>query len=120
MILEQLETSAAEFERATGWALKREGACKGTVCVPLPPRVHAGSPGDERVDVEAVAGRLGMPLVHDDVAGLWALGPESAITGRALTTAAAPDLELPDFDGNPFRLSSLLGQKVLLVSWASW
>ena len=39
---------------------------------------------------------------------------------RFLTTAVAPDLELPDFDGNPFRLSSLRGQKVLLVAWASW
>jgi len=37
-----------------------------------------------------------------------------------LTTAVAPDLELPDVDGNPFRLSSLRGQKVLLVAWASW
>jgi peroxiredoxin len=37
-----------------------------------------------------------------------------------LTTAVAPELELPDADGNPFRLSSLRGQKVLLVAWASW
>jgi peroxiredoxin len=37
-----------------------------------------------------------------------------------LTTATAPDLVLPDADGNPFHLSSLRGQKVLLVAWASW
>ena len=53
-------------------------------------------------------------------AALWALGPASGPTGRALTTAIAPELELPDVDGNPFKLSSLLGQKVLLVAWATW
>jgi hypothetical protein len=35
-------------------------------------------------------------------------------------TAEAPDLVLPDRDGNPFALSSLRGHKVALVAWASW
>ena len=61
-----------------------------------------------------------MPIVADSERGLWALGPETAVTGRALTTAVAPELELPDADGKQFRLSSLRGQKVLLVAWASW
>ena len=64
--------------------------------------------------------QLGMPLVHDTEHNVWALGPETNITGRALTTAHVPDVVLPDAHGNPFRLSSLLGQKVLLVAWASW
>jgi len=37
-----------------------------------------------------------------------------------LTTAQAPDLDLPAADGSRFRLSSLRGQKVMLVAWASW
>jgi len=61
-----------------------------------------------------------MPLVADEASGLWALGPESGLTGRALTTAIAPELVLPDVDGKEFRLSSLRGQKVLLTTWASW
>ena len=116
MILTAPRAGLAELERRTGWAIKPEGACKGEVCVPLP----AGSVADGTVDVAALGDRLGMPLVHDEAHGAWALGPESAVTGRALTTAAAPALELPDLDGNPFALSSLLGQKVLLVAWASW
>src|SRR5256885_9762544 len=60
--------------------------------------------------------RSGMPLVADAERGVWALGPETAVTGRALTTAVAPELELPDADGNLFKLSSLHGQKVLLRS----
>ena len=116
MLLESLSVDRASFAQGTGWELKPEGACKGEICVPLPAEaVHNGT-----VDVATVAARLGMPLVHDEGAGLWSLGPESAQTGRALTTAMAPDLELPDVDGNPFKLSSLLGQKVLLIAWATW
>jgi hypothetical protein len=117
MILSELAVDPAAFEAATGWAIKPEGACKGEVCVPLPAtaRTDAG-----RVDVTIVADRLGMPIVTDHASGLSALGPETAVTGRILTTAVAPELELPDADGNLFKLSSLHGQKVLLIAWASW
>jgi hypothetical protein len=117
VILDRLDVSTPDFERATGWAVKPEGACRDSVCVPLP---AAARLDDARIDVRLVAERLGMPLVEDAGTGLRALGPETAVTGRALTTAVAPELELPDFDGNPFKLSSLRGQKVLLVAWASW
>jgi len=60
-----------------------------------------------------------LSLVEDRQHGLWALGPES-IGGRALTTAEAPELALPDLDGNEFRLSSLRGQKVLVYAWAPY
>ena len=117
MILEELAVDAGVFEARTGWAIKPEGLCKGEVCVPLPGNARRA---DGRLDATVLADRLGMPLVADDGRGVWALGPETAVTGRSLTTAVAPDLELPDADGNPFRLSTLHGQKVLLVAWASW
>jgi hypothetical protein len=115
VILDRLDADPAAFTAATGWELKPEGACKGDVCVPLPD--DARTP-EGRVDVAVVASRTGMPLVQDEGSGMWALGPEGG--GRALTTAVAPDLTLPDLDGNPFSLASLRGQKVLLVAWASW
>jgi len=108
-----LDQAVGDFEAATGWAHKPEGMCKGDMCVPAPDAVSDG-----RVDVVAIADRLRMALVSDDARGLWSLGPESG--GKALTTAVMPDLELPDLDGNPFKLSSLHGRKVLLVAWASW
>jgi len=46
------------------------------------------------------------------------LGPESF--GHSLTTAEAPDLELPDVNGEPWTLEAMAGRKVLLVAWASW
>lgn len=112
MIFETLQVDPATLEARTGWAIKPEGACKGDRCVPLPP--HEGGP----VEVRALAERLGMPLIEDAASGLWCLGPEAG--GRALTSADAPDLTLPDVHGNPFRLRSLRGKKVLLVAWASW
>ena len=112
VILTSLEISADELEARTGWAIRPEGACKADRCVPLPER------GGDRVDVEVLAERLGMALVHDEAHGLWALGPESG--GRALMSAELPEITLPDRHGNPFSLSALHGKKVLLVAWASW
>jgi hypothetical protein len=109
MILDTLDISTDEFHAGTGWEIKPQGACKGEVCVPL-------SGG---FSLTAAAERLGMALVHDAEHGLWALGPES-LGGHALATAEAPELTLPDLDGNLFALSSLRGQKVLLVAWAPY
>jgi len=109
VILEQLAIDPSRFEIETGWALKAEGACKGDVCVPVA----------DRDDVADIAGRLGMALVHDDATGLNALGPES-LGGHALLGAQAPELVLDDIGGNEFRLSSLRGQKVVLVAWAPY
>ncbi len=112
MILDALDISPEVFAAGTGWEIKAEGACRGDVCVPL---AAAGDP----FDVMAAAEGLGMAVVFDEGIGLWALGPES-LSGRALSTAEAPELVLPDLDGNEFRLSSLRGQKVVLVSWAPY
>ena len=110
MILERLDVGAEEFGQATGWKIEPAGACRGDVCVPL-----AGG----AFDVASVAQRLGMALVHDEAEGVWAVGPAS-LGGRALTSAQAPELELPDLEGRPFRLSSLRGRKVVLVAWSPY
>ena len=112
MIFESPTVSAREFHARTGWEVKPEGACLGDRCIPLP-----GLPLDP-IDLPRVAERLQMPLVHDESAGLWALGPESG--GHALASAVAPDFTLPDWRGSAFTLSSLRGTKALLVAWASW
>jgi hypothetical protein len=111
MLLNSLDVTAGQFEAGTGWVIKPEGACKSEICVPL---------GNAAAfDVASAAGRLGMAVVHDKEAGLWAIGPES-LGDRALVTAEAPELILDDLDGREFRLSSLRGQKVVLVAWAPY
>ena len=114
MILESLRVDPAALERRTGWSIKPQGACKEHRCVPLP----ADGGKDGAVDARVLADRLGMPLVYDEASELWCLGPEAG--GRALTSARAPELVLPDLDGIPFSLATLRGTKVLLVAWASW
>jgi hypothetical protein len=112
----ELTVPADRFAARTGWEAKPEGLCKGALCVPAP----EADRGDGTLDVRVLADRLRMPLVGDEERGVWALGPSTVGTGRALDTAEAADPTLADFDGNPFRLSSLRGRKVLLVAWASW
>jgi len=113
MMLRSLQVSRSEFEAGTGWLLKPEGACRGEICIPL------SQPAGDPVDVARVAGDIGMPLAAAPEFGLWALGPAS-IGSRALASAEAPDLCLPDLEGYEFRLSSLRGQKVLLFAWAPY
>jgi hypothetical protein len=113
MLLRSLHVSKSEFEAATGWTLKPEGACRGTVCIPL------SQPAGEVVDVASLARDMAMPLVAAEEHGLWALGP-ATIGSRALASAEVPTLELPDLDGKPFSLASLRGQKVLLYAWAPY
>lgn len=114
MILDSLSVDADVFAERTGWESKTEGLCKGAACVPASNAVL----DDGSLSVPVLADRLRMPLISDDAHGIHVLGPESG--GRALTTAAVPDIDLMDVDGNPFQLNSLHGKKVLLVAWASW
>jgi hypothetical protein len=114
VILDSLVVDADAFARRTGWVAKPEGLCKADLCEPA----ADADLGNGTLDVGVVAHHLRMPLVHDEAHGVWALGPESG--GRALASAFAADPELLAEDGNPFKLSSLHGRKVLLVAWASW
>ena len=116
MIITDLDAvTIGAFGESTGWIPKPQGLCRGEVCVPAP----GASRDDGTIDVVLAADRLGMPLEHDVDAGVWALGPGTT-TGRVLSTAVAADPTLVDRDGEPFRLSSLHGRKVLLVAWASY
>lgn len=111
MLLDTLDITPEQFAAGTDWEIKPEGACRAELCVPLD-RTPA-------FDVRATAERLRMALLHEPAAGLWALGP-AALGDRALVSAQAPEVVLADLDGQDFRLSSLRGSKVVLVSWAPY
>jgi hypothetical protein len=116
VITDSLHVTPDEFEAASGWAIKPEGACQDEVCVPLPPLERDA---DGRIDVRVVAEPLGMPIAHDEAHGLWALGPRSG-DRKVLDSVRMPPLVLPDFDGGAFDVASLRGKKVVLIAWASW
>jgi hypothetical protein len=114
--LDRPDLTPDEFEIATGWEIKPEGACRDDVCVPLP---SLEPDADGRIDVAVIAERLGMPIAHDEAHGLWALGPRSG-ERRVLESTRMPDLVLSDFDDGAFDVATLRGRKVVLVAWASW
>src|SRR5512138_3332534 len=110
MLLRSLHVSKSAFEAGTGWTLKPEGACQGAVCIPLSrpvgDKMAADKMAGDTIDVAQVARDMAMPLVAAEEHGLWALGP-AVVGSRALASAEAPDLSLPDLDGKVFSLSSL-------------
>jgi hypothetical protein len=113
MLATASRVSKADFESGTGWIFKPAGVCKGPMCIPL-----AEEPG-ETLDLAEITARMGLPLVNEAAHGLWAVGPES-IGAKALVSAEAPSLVLPDLDGNYFDLASLRGKKVLIYAWAPY
>ncbi|HTR71316.1 MAG TPA: TlpA disulfide reductase family protein [Mycobacteriales bacterium] len=108
---------AADLTAATGWALKPEGLCRGEVCVPLLGRVVATS--DAAIDLAAWASTLGHHYAVDAEREVLALAAATSAAALEVGTQA-PDVELPDVDGNLHALSDLAGRKRVLVTWASW
>lgn len=97
---------ADDLLRATGYELKPEGLCRGEVCIPFP---NDG----ERVELHAVADKLGRALVAAD--GVAAMAGDQMSRGQRGTLQ---DLELPDLDGNVVRPE--VGRRTILIAWASW
>jgi len=107
-----------DVERVSGWEVKPEGVCRGDVCV--------AATGDwldregARVDFAAFAAQLGHTLVRDEANDVWAFGPATGRGGTEDGPVVAPDIRLPDLDGNLHTLAEQRGKKVLLYCWASW
>jgi len=91
---------------ALGWDLKPEGLCQGDTCVPLLGR--------------SVVDALGLLVARDEEAGIVALTPSAETHHHATADGKAPDLTLPDVDGNPVTFEDFSGNKRVLVTWASW
>jgi hypothetical protein len=112
--------SAEDLERASGWAPKPEGLCKGEVCVPIPPARAVEFAAGGHYNLAALAATLGQPVVHDDEHAVWCFGEAAETRARTLRSLRAPDFTLPDLEGRMHSLGAHRGKKVLLVSWASW
>jgi peroxiredoxin len=108
----------ASLEAATGWVLKPEGLCRGSVCVPV--RDRDALVVDGAIDVAGVADALRRPAVIDAAEAIFAIGVPAAERAEAMESLDAPDFELPDIEGETFQFSSLGKRKKLVVTWASW
>lgn len=116
MILDSLDGVTADaFASRTEWGMNPQGLCRGEMCVSAP----GAQRDDGTLDIDIVTTRLGMPVVHDEAHGVYAIGPATT-TGRALSSAVAADPQLVTREGEPFRLSSLRGRKIVFVAWASY
>ena len=117
---ENLWLAADDAATATGWTFKPEGFCKGDVCVPVPPARFGEFVDRGEINIAALWQHLGLPLAHDEAGVTWVLGASAAERSAQLQSLEAPDFSLPDLAGKHHSLKEHLGNKVLLVSWASW
>jgi hypothetical protein len=117
---ERLWLPEADLEAATGWSMKVEGLCRGSVCVPIAPGRRAEWSRGGLVDLAGLWEHQGKPVLHSAAGDVWVLGESAGDRGTALQTLEAPDFTLPDTGGRLHSLSDYRGKKVLLVSWASW
>ena len=105
---------------ATGWTLKAEGFCQDDRCVPVPRGAALLREPTHEVNLTALAGLLGQPVLRDVPHAVWCIGDAVPARQAATHSLEAPDFTLPDLDGHPHTLSHYRGKKVFLVAWASW
>ncbi len=107
-----------QLPAALGWELKPEGLCRDDVCVPFrdPGALQVGA----QLDLAAVAGALGRPVVVDGNAGVVAVALPAEARHQALRDLEAPPFALEDLDGRSHTLDEWRGRKKLLVAFASW
>ena len=103
-----------DVPRVIGFELQPQGACRGDLCIPIPPGTIRG----EFFNLTAFAAAVGQPFVSEPAARVWSFG---AIPGiRRAASRVAPDVAVPDRLGRPVHLTGFRGRKALIVTWASW
>ena len=107
-------------ESATGWALKEEGLCKGSVCVPIPVSGAAEIVAENEINLAGFWRHMSRPVLRDEAGEAWVLGESADDRTAQLQSLDAPDFTLPDVNGNLHSLSDYRGKKIYLCSWASW
>jgi len=117
---DQLWLSSESAEIATGWSLKPEGLCKGSVCVAIPAGRESEFIAGDKVDLAAFWRHMGRPVLHDEDGETWVLGESAVDRFVQLQSLEAPDFTLPDLHGEMHSLSDYRGKKVYLCTWASW
>lgn len=106
----------SDLPRINDFELKPQGACREDICIPIPRTMMRG----DSFNLTAFAQRAGQRVVSDPPARVWSFGEMPVVRGSFLENRIAPDFAVPDRKGRITRLSQFRGQKVLVVTWASW
>jgi len=119
----QLWITTADLKRATRFELKPQGVCRHELCFPLPKRRESEflqqKDGTSWFNLMAFARQVQQPVARDESLRTWYFGLR-ADQRQGLAALLAPDFTLPDVNGKKHSLSEFRGQKILLVTWASW
>jgi hypothetical protein len=119
----QLWITTNDLSRATGFEMKPQGICRAELCFPLPKarkqEFLRKLAGKQWFNLLAFAQLVKQPVAHDEALSTWYFGLRSD-QRQTLASLQAPDFTLPDMQGKLHSLSDFRGQKVFLVTWASW
>ena len=113
-----------DLARATRFVIKPQGVCRDQLCFPLPKNRKAEfikkNGGASWFNLSEFARLIKQPFASDQKNGVWYFGARSEEQNGYLSSLEAPNFTLPDLKGKLHSLADFRGQKVLLVTWASW
>jgi hypothetical protein len=116
--------TTSDLTRATRFVIKPQGVCRDELCFPLPKNRKAEFISNKGsvtwFNLTEFARLIKQPFAADAKNSVWYFGPRTAEQNGYLASLEAPNFTLPDLNGKPHSLSDFRGQKVLLVTWASW
>ncbi len=101
-----------------GWHLEDRGICRDEQCIPVPG--DGTLINDGFVNLAEFVDRTGRIYNDENDPLVAAIGPADESLREAKVGGTAPDFELPDSNGDTFRLSDFEGSKIFLLVWASW
>ena len=120
---ESLWIKSTELKAATGFELKKSGACYDplNICIPL---LEEGFIQQEKentwLNMSMLATKLGQACIANEDKTVWSLGLIPEVRKAMLETSIAPNFEMEDIHGDLVRLADCRGKKVLIVTWATW
>jgi hypothetical protein len=116
-------TRAGLFD-TTGWEVRPEGLCRDAACIPLPTApaetILTEHGGERWLSVTAIARFAGQPYAYESARRVWSFGPPAYERQSRGAADQAPNFTLPDFDGRSRSLAEFAGNKIFLLTWASW
>lgn len=105
---------SADLPRINEFVVKKQGACREDICIPLSKSLKNG----EWFHLTGFARKLRQSCVADG--GVWSFGEIPVLRASFYDSRIAPDFAVPDRKGRLVRATDFRGRKLLVVTWASW